>query len=671
MEQWRWSQDGACVAGLVQNVAMPTGELTIEPDHLDRLVKQNVIAGLAELVWNSLDAEATKVEISIRLTDMGAVDQVVVTDNGHGFSPDEVGDLMSSLGGSWKHTKADRRTKHSGRILHGSKGEGRFQAFSFGEIARWESVVQENGDRRLTNLSIRRSDLKSFEWSWESTERQVGTTVTVTAGSKEPRSLAHGDALRKLLERLALYLTQYPDVEVTFNGQALDPEPLIYRRESLPVEYSDEHGALAVSVIEWHDQVDRALYLCDSNGITLDHVPPRIHASGFHFTAYAKWDGFRTHENDLLLADSGLPETAGPIEATRNALRKYFRQRSMERTQGLVDTWREENVHPYPEPPADEAERAEQALFNYVAVTAATAVNSIDDQQAKALSLQTMRLALAQDPGAVEDVFREVLALPEDKLNELRGLLTRTSLAALVGAMKKVTDRLRYIRGLQELLFDPDTAPHVLERAHIHEIVGAEPWLFGEEYALHVSDKGLTRLLEAHLQELGRDAVVAEPVRDPEGRIRRVDFMFARSLEHNRNRREHLVVEIKRPTVELGEDELRQIERFARSVSRHSRFDSDTTEWDFLLVSNEMDEYVHDRSNQPDRPKGLAFESPDRKTRVWVKTWSTVIGEAEHRMKFVRDQLQYDPGSEDAIEYLQENYPECVPSAVSTPQDAA
>ena len=145
------------------------------------------------------------------------------------------------------------------------------------------------------------------------------------------------------------------------------------------------------------------------------------------------------------------------------------------------------------------------------------------------------------------------------------------------------------------------------------------------------------------------------------------------SLDHssNRNRREHLVVEIKRPTVELGEDELRQIERFARSVSRHSRFDTDTTEWDFLLVSNEMDEYVHDRSNQPDRPKGLAFESPDRKTRVWVKTWSTVIGEAEHRMKFVRDQLQYDPGSEDAIEYLQENYPECVPSAVSTPQDAA
>lgn len=37
-------------------------------------------------------------------------------------------------------------------------------------------------------------------------------------------------------------------------------------------------------------------------------------------------------------------------------------------------------------------------------------------------------------------------------------------------------------------------------------------------------------------------------------------------------------------------------------------------------------------------------------------------------MKFVRDQLQYDPGSEDAIEYLKENYPECVPAIIHSPE---
>ena len=643
---------------------MPTGELTIRADHLDRLVKRNVAAGLAELVWNSLDAEATRVDITVHLAALGAVDQVIVSDDGHGFGPNEVDELMSSLGGSWKGAKADRKTKNTKRILHGRKGEGRFQAFCFGDFARWESVVQENGGRRLTQFTIRRPDLKRFEWADQSTERPVGTTVTVSAGSQEPRALAQEGASRRLLERLALYLTQYPDVEVNFNGHSLDPAPLIDNRETLPVDYSDEHGTVSVSVIEWHDQFDRALFLCDANGITLHQMPPGIQAPGFHFTAYARWDGFRAHESDLLLADTGLPETAGAIEASRDALRKHFQQRAIEQARMLVDEWRDENVHPYPDPPADNAERAEQALFNYVAVTAAAAVNSIDNQRAKALSLQTMKLALAQDPGAVEVVFREVLALPEDKLNELRDLLTRTSLAALVGAMKKVTDRLRYIRGLKEMLFDAETAPEVLERAHIHDIIGSEPWLFGEEYALHVSDQGLTKLLEAHLGQLGRDATATEPVRDPEGRIRRVDFMFARALEHNRNRREHLVVEIKRPTVELGEEQLRQVERFARTVAGNSRFDFDTTEWDFLLVSNEMDDYVYDRTNQPDKPRGLAFETPNRRLRVWAKKWNTILGEAEHRMKFVKDQLQYDPGSEDAIEYLTENYPECVPAVV-------
>ncbi len=661
---------GGFVTGLVQNVGMPTGELTIETDHLDRLVKRNVLDGLAELVWNSLDAEATRVDVTVRLTSLGAVDQVIVSDNGHGFGPDEVTELMSSLGSSWKATKADRKTKHNKRFLHGNKGEGRFQAFCLGDHVLWDSVVQEDGDRRMTELTIRRPDLKRFEWISQSTERPVGTTVTVSVGSQEPRALTHEGASKRLLERLALYLTQYPDVEIKFDNDSLDPTPLFDNRETLPVDYSDEHGTLSVAVIEWHNQVDRALFLCDANGITLHQISPGIHAPGFQFTAYAKWDGFRTHESDLLLADAGLPETAGAIEASRDALRKHFHQRALERSRLLVDEWRDENVHPYPNPPEDNAQQAEQALFNFVAVAAATAVNSIDHRPAKALSLQTMKLALAQDPSAVELVFREVLLLPEDKLNELRDLLSRTSLAALVGAMKKVTDRLRYIRGLQEMLFDTEIASEVLERAHLHDIIGSEPWLFGEEYALHVSDQGLTKLLGAHSEMLGRDAAATKPVRDAEGRIRRVDFMFARALEHNRNSREHLVVEIKRPTVKLGEDELRQVERFARTVAGDSRFDADATNWDFLLVSNEMDDYVYDRGNQPDKPPGLAFETPDRRLRVWVKRWNTILAEAAHRMKFVRDQLQYDPGSEDALEYLSENYPECVPEIVQSPRQA-
>ncbi len=76
------------------DVVVHAGEPTLESDHLVRMVKANAIAGVAELVWNSLDAEATRVEVRVHCTDSGAVDQVSVADSGHGFSPDEVEELM-------------------------------------------------------------------------------------------------------------------------------------------------------------------------------------------------------------------------------------------------------------------------------------------------------------------------------------------------------------------------------------------------------------------------------------------------------------------------------------------------------------------------------------------------------------------------------------------------
>ena len=644
---------------------MPVGELTLGSDHLERMVRSNALAGLAELVWNSLDAEATTVDISVKRTPLEAVENVTVVDDGHGFAPDEVSALMSSVGDSWKAAKADRKTKYGARLLHGKNGEGRLQALAFGDHAQWESVTSSDNGNVLTEFTIRRSNIRSYEWNSRETERAVGTTVVVTAGTSEPRALVREDAPERLLKHLALYLTQYPDVAVTFDGLELNPEPLIERQDFVSVDYSDAHGPVTLVVIEWHEPCDRAIFLCDANGATLHEVDARIHAPGFNFTAYAKWEGFRAHEANLLLVDIGSPEIGPALDSIREALREHFRTRASDRTRSVVDEWRDEEVYPYLEAPADDVERAEQALFNYVAVTAESAVNRIDNRKAKALSLRAMKIAVARDPGAIEDVFREVLSLSEEKLSELHDLLKKTSLASIIGTMKKITGRQEYLSALESLLFDTTTAPQVLERAHLQEIIGSEPWLFGEEFALHISDKGLSALLEAHVGLLGRETTNAGVVRDSQGRVRRVDFMFGRALELNRNRREHLVVEIKRPTVVLSRDELSQIEDYAIAVAKDNRFDKEITEWDFILVSTDMDDYVVERATQPSKRRGLAFELQEGRVRVWVHRWNTIIADARHRLQFVKDQLKYDPSADQAVSYLQENFPDYVPASIS------
>ncbi len=224
-----------------------------------------------------------------------------------------------------------------------------------------------------------------------------------------------------------------------------------------------------------------------------------------------------------------------------------------------------------------------------IAVTASDAVNRIDYQQAKALSLRAIRVAVERDPSSIEFIFQEVLKLPAEKIEEFRELLERTSLPVLVDAMRLVTGRLEFLAGLEMLLFDPGHAPKVLERAHLHKMIESEPWLFGEEFAMHVSDRGLAALLEAYIGLLGREDLVTEPVTDDDGKPRRIDFLFGRALELNRNRREHLVVEIKRPSVVVGRDEMLQIEDYSAAVVADSRFDIETVDWDFVLVATDLD----------------------------------------------------------------------------------
>jgi len=72
-------------------------------------------------------------------------------------------------------------------------------------------------------------------------------------------------------------------------------------------------------VIEWNAFVDRALYLCDETGTTLQESHVRIHAPGFVFTAYVRWAGFRMHKTLLPLADMDDDEIGPAVEAARDA----------------------------------------------------------------------------------------------------------------------------------------------------------------------------------------------------------------------------------------------------------------------------------------------------------------------------------------------------------------
>ncbi len=51
--------------------------------------------------------------------------------------------------------------------------------------------------------------------------------------------------------------------------------------------------------------------------------------------------------------------------------------------------------------------------------------------------------------------------------------------------------------------------------------------------------------------------------------------------------------------------------------------------------------------------------------RVWVYTWAEIIQDAAHRLKFVQQQLDYQPDEDQAFAYLRKTHAKYLPEEVA------
>lgn len=222
---------------------------------------------------------------------------------------------------------------------------------------------------------------------------------------------------------------------------------------------------------------------------------------------------------------------------------------------------------------------------------------------------------------------------------------------------------------MDQILFDAEPKKQTLERRQLHRILTRETWLFGEEYALTGDDERLTAVLKRHLAILGEDVELADgpPITREGGAVAIPDLVLSRQIKHHQNVLEHLVVELKRPSVDIGTEELQQIEDYAFTVAADERFNQPNVRWEFVIVGNNLKDRVKRRARQKDRPEGLVHD--EGQVRIWARTWAEIIADARHRLKFVQDSLEYQSSREGGLQYLRETHAKHLPSSLAPPQD--
>jgi hypothetical protein len=278
-------------------------------------------------------------------------------------------------------------------------------------------------------------------------------------------------------------------------------------------------------------------------------------------------------------------------------------------------------------------------------------------------TLGFLREAVASEPGSLPRILDDLFALPRSKHEELRRLLDRTTLSRLIAANTLITGRLDFLAALRKMVFDPDARKHVKERKELHKILEQETWVFGEDYGLMVSDKGLEEVLHRHLGHLRPDAGKRRTtaVRRSDGTRGIVDLMMARQRV-GASVTENLVVELKRPSVVITNQEAGQIKSYADAVRRDPQFLGIDVRWDFWIISTDMDAVVSRDAQEANRPPGLLADYGDG-VRIWAKTWSQVIDDCASRLRHFKNALEHDASSEHASEYLNRAHsPDHVPA---------
>jgi hypothetical protein len=645
----------------------------VQSDFLEKITKAKPVQALAELIWNGLDADATSVRVTFDYNDLGAMSTVIVTDNGQGISYAEAPEAFRRLGGSWKRPGAV--TKSEGRFLHGQDGRGRFKSFSLGRFAEWDVTYKKGEELWSFKITMNASNIREVRISDERPAaggKERGVTLTITDLYKEHRSLTTDTGIQELSEIFALYLADYQEVLIRIGGQQIDPDSVIASRHAVNLaDIADEDKAHAarLEIIEWRAMTNRALYLCNEKGFPLLSVDRRFHIGAFQFSAYLKTSFISKlqKEGTLELAEMNQAMIA-VIDEAQQAIKTHFRNRAAQEARSVVDDWKNEEIYPYQGDPTTHIETVERQVFDIVAVNMAQHIQDFANTppKTKAFNLRLLRQAIEKGPQELQLIFEEVLNLPKRKQEELAELLRDVSLSAVISAAKVVTDRLKFLTGLEAILFDAEPKRRLKERTQLHRIVAQNCWLFGEEYNLSVDDQSLSEVLRKHRKLLGDDIVIDEPVKHITKKRGIVDLMLSKAIrQHRANTLTHLVVELKAPSVKINDEEVTQVEKYAFSVMKDERFRNVNTNWIFWAISDDLGDYATQRISDS---SGLIYTKGN--VSIFVKTWAQVLDENRARLQFFQERLEFQADRESSLKHLQERYDEFLKGVMTDAEQA-
>ena len=527
--------------------------------HLGLQMYSGAVPALAELVSNSWDADAKHVWLELPLdAPIDTSSEIVVRDDGTGMSFDEVNDKYLRLGRDRRAVEGDHSA--GGRPVLGRKGIGKLAGFGIAKLVEvWTvheghlTAFRMDYDRITTahsEIAPYKPDVLHDRPVRPADPIQVGTLVRLTRIQLKNR--VNGDRFFSGLGRRFSLLSA--DFDVKVNGASLQRQdmPLQFRFPQSGFEMADVPGIGTVQW--WAGFTEKPIQVDEARGISV-LARGKIAQSPFFFelaggaqsqlglqylTGEVIADGLDSDDADLIATDrasvlwehpSAEPMLAWGQHKVRELLREWSRLRHDTHLRRLQDTT------PYMAMVAKFPPREQRELLS--AIETLAEISTIEGDRLDEL---VRILIQAYENDHFLNVIRALRDIEDSAQDEIVKIIEEWDVIEAVQTAQLVRGRVEIIETFESMI-----DRKMPEKPHMQDFLKTHPWLIDPSWQMMAHEKALDTVLEKHFN-------ATKLVKKRGGK--RLDFLCLADSAHS------VVVEVKRPGLKIGVDELRQLEDY-------------------------------------------------------------------------------------------------------------
>jgi RecB family endonuclease NucS len=532
--------------------------------HLGLQMYAGAVPSIAELISNAWDADAKNVTVSIPLDTPITPEAVIeVYDDGTGMTFDEVNDLYLVVGLNRRANRGE--FTDGGRPVLGRKGIGKLAGFGIARIVEVWTVK----DGHLTAFEmdyevITREGKAALVEPYEpnilhdrpvkkSDPLQEGTLVRLRRIQLKQK--VNGDRFKlSMVRRFSVLSAAF---RVVVNGEALRRDEVILQFRFPEEGIASEEVAGVGTVRWWAGFTEKPIAVDEARGIAVLARGKLVQApfffeisggtQGQHGLQYLTGEveaDLLDQEVDLIATDraSVLWEDprANPLllwgqAKVRWLLREWSRKRMAENKRRLRDTT------PYMAMVERFPEREQQELIK--AIDTLASIDTITDERLNEIVEILIR---AYENDHFFAVIRALNDAGQATQAELAEIMEEWDVIEAISTAQTVRGRVQVIRTFRSMI-----RSKVPEKPDMQDYVVTHPWLLNPAWDPLKHEKSLDRVVVEGLDISHEDGAL-----DDEDGSRRLDFFCLADTSMA------VVVEVKRPGLLIGLDELAQIERY-------------------------------------------------------------------------------------------------------------